>query len=331
MIRSTKVPQDAIQTWIELQLSESPLRARSLIATLLGDAIAPHGGAVWLGGLITLAAAFGLNERLIRTSVFRATEEGWLQAQRHGRLSLYRLSPAGLRRFNVASRLIYAPIDPPWDGSWVQVVLPKHSELQGERTDLRRELEWLGYRLIAPGIMLRPGSDTDAAAEVLASLGVQDKTMLLMTRDATVPACKPLADVTASHWELDKVAQAYQRLTESWQPLLAWLQATAINDAPGNPAASRPDLALTGLQAFQIRTLAIHAFRRCVLSDPQFPQALLPQPWPGRDAYASCAAIYRTVFAASEQYLAEHLQGPPGHDAWPSGNTELHQRFGGLR
>ena len=34
------------------------------MVTVWGDAIAPHGGAVWLSGLIRLLAPLGLNERL---------------------------------------------------------------------------------------------------------------------------------------------------------------------------------------------------------------------------------------------------------------------------
>ncbi|MDN5872183.1 MAG: phenylacetic acid degradation operon negative regulatory protein PaaX, partial [Nitrococcus sp.] len=58
------------------QLSEEfracrPVRAGSLIITVYGDAIAPRGGTVWLGSLIALLTPLGLNQRLVRTSVFR--------------------------------------------------------------------------------------------------------------------------------------------------------------------------------------------------------------------------------------------------------------------
>ena len=42
-----------------------------------------------------------------------------------------------------------------------------------------------------------------------------------------------------------------------------------------------------------IRTLLIHAYRRVQLHDPMLPLDLLPQPWPGSDAYALAQAIYR--------------------------------------
>lgn len=41
---------------------QTPIRASSLIITLYGDAVEPHGGTVWLGSLIGLLEPFGINE-----------------------------------------------------------------------------------------------------------------------------------------------------------------------------------------------------------------------------------------------------------------------------
>ena len=62
-----------------------------------------------LGGLIDLLAPLGINERLVRTSVFRLAREGWLKAKPIGRESLYRLTRDGARRFRQAYRRIYSP------------------------------------------------------------------------------------------------------------------------------------------------------------------------------------------------------------------------------
>src|SRR5208337_2012696 len=105
-----------IDRWIRRELARAPLKAKSLVITVWGDAIAPHGGAVWLSGLIRLLAPLGLNERLVRTSVYRLAREGWLSAQQDGRRSLYRLTALGLTRFEHAYRRIYAPPESDWDG-----------------------------------------------------------------------------------------------------------------------------------------------------------------------------------------------------------------------
>ena len=55
-----------------------PVRAKSLLITIFGDTLEPRGGGVWLASLIQLAKPIGLSERLVRTSVYRLTQEKWL-------------------------------------------------------------------------------------------------------------------------------------------------------------------------------------------------------------------------------------------------------------
>ena len=74
--------RQSLDTWIAKQRRQPTLRAKSLVMTVFGDAIAPRGGSVWLGSLISLLDPLGISERLVRTSVFRLTEEGWLEASR---------------------------------------------------------------------------------------------------------------------------------------------------------------------------------------------------------------------------------------------------------
>jgi phenylacetic acid degradation operon negative regulatory protein len=65
-----------IRRWIQRDLATHPPRAPSLVVTVWGDALAPHGGIVWLRTLFRLLGAFGMNERLVRTSVFRLATDG---------------------------------------------------------------------------------------------------------------------------------------------------------------------------------------------------------------------------------------------------------------
>ncbi|MCE9569640.1 MAG: phenylacetic acid degradation operon negative regulatory protein PaaX, partial [Rhodocyclales bacterium] len=41
-----------ISQWVDDFLDQHPTRANSLIITVYGDFIAPHGGTVWLGSFI---------------------------------------------------------------------------------------------------------------------------------------------------------------------------------------------------------------------------------------------------------------------------------------
>lgn len=112
-----------ISQWIEKRLGERPPRANSLIITVYGDMIAPHGGAVWLGGFIRLVEPLGLNARLVRTSVFRLSREKWLVSEQIGRRSYYGLTETGRRRFEHAYRRIYEDSRDAWDGDWRVVLL----------------------------------------------------------------------------------------------------------------------------------------------------------------------------------------------------------------
>ena len=118
--------------WIDHFLTSEPPRHKSLVMTLCGDTIAPHGGAFWLGSMIELLGPLGVSDRLVRTSVFRLVQEGWLVASREGRRSRYALEPKALPRFERANRRIYSAPGLHWDGRWTFVLAPNGS-IDGDR------------------------------------------------------------------------------------------------------------------------------------------------------------------------------------------------------
>ena len=74
--------------------------------------------------------------------------------------------------------------------------------------------------------------------------------------------------------------------------------------------------------------MLIHAYRRVQLHDPMLPLALLPQPWPGSEAYALAQAIYRLVWAPAERHLMDVLRREDAEA--PEADAGLYERFGGL-
>ena len=86
--------------------------------------------------------------------------------------------------------------------------------------------------------------------------------------------------------------------------------------------------AIDAEQAFVIRSLLTHAYRRVQLHDPQLPVELLPEPWPGSQAYALARALYRITYAAAEEHIVATLRREdeqvPQLEAW------FYERFGGL-
>jgi phenylacetic acid degradation operon negative regulatory protein len=311
--RSVSTPDPRAARWIAREIAGARLRAPSLIITVWGDAIAPHGGAVMLAGLFRLLAPFGFNERRIRTGVFRLAREGWLQGTPVGRRSLYRLTRDGVRRFEQAYRRIYAPPETRWDESWELVLLD--GPTGADRRRLREELGWEGFASVGPGILAHPARTPSAIPRIAAALGVSRRILTVRAHDDARLGGAALADVAPRAWDLAAVGADYRRFLRRFGAVI-----DRFRDAAGD--ARDPE------QCFVVRMLLIHAFRRVLLRDPQLPAALLPLDWPGAAAYALCRDFYRLTHRAAELHLTATLEGP--HGRLPRANAAFYRRFRGL-
>jgi phenylacetic acid degradation operon negative regulatory protein len=249
----------------------------------------------------------------VRTSVFRLAQEGWLVASREGRRSSYALLPEARPRFERANRRIYAPPGLDWDGSWTLLLAPGGSIDASLRAAVRKELEWEGYAMLAPGLLAHPAGAPDSLAEILARVDGAGRIFACRATELEGIDARPLGELVNEGWNLSGVIDSYRRFIADFSPLLALLQ----TQAPAPQA------------AFVMRSLLIHAYRRVQLHDPMLPLALLPKPWPGSDAYALAQAIYRLTWAPAEQYLMDVLRRED--DAAPQAETAFYERFGGLR
>lgn len=253
-----------------------PIRAGSLIVTLYGDAIAPRGGSLWLGSLNHLMAPFGIEPGLVRTAMSRLVSEGWFERNRVGKSSYYKLSPRGADEFAEAGELIYRVSEEPWDGRLGIVVLM--SEDAKSRQVRREALAGAGYGQLAPNVMIHPRPAT------LPSPAADD---ILQTTTADAEFAS-LARLAASAWSLEPLAAAYTSFIEDIGPLAR---------------SSRSIERLTETDAFLLRILLIHEWRRIVLRDPALPRELLPPDWPGTRARDLCATVYRAAREGCERFL----------------------------
>lgn len=290
----------------------TPIRASSLIITLYGDAIEPHGGTVWLGSLIKALEPMGINERLIRTSIFRLTKEGWLSADKVGRRSYYSLTGSGRRRFEKAFKRVYSATVPAWDGEWCLVVL---SQLSADRRkQVREELEWMGFGAISPTVLASPRCDMTEVNTSLQDMNALEDSIVFETRSQEVLASRALRLQVRESWGIEELGKHYSQFITLFRPL--W-QALKEQDS------LRPE------DCFLARTLLVHEYRRLLLRDPQLPDELLPGDWEGRAARQLCRNIYRLVFAPAEDWLNEVLETADG--PLPHAGESFYQRFGGLR
>ena len=256
--------------------SRRTLRTGSLITTVFGDSIAPRGGTVWLGSLITAMHEFGINERLVRTSVFRLVQDGWLQSRQVGRRSYYSLTEEGRARFEQATQKIYGEPASDWDGKWTTVLL--NSIDSSSRDAVRKELGWLGFGALSSSVLAHPSPDMGGLDLALQRLDVADDVVVMSGE--TVRNEASMRRLAQSSWNLAEIDEGYESFVSRFRPLIA---------AYGKDANVSPK------SAFLVRTLLIQEYRKVLLRDPQLPTELLPAGWHGTAAYLLCRNLYRAI------------------------------------
>lgn len=302
--------ESASKVLVEEFRSRTTLRAGSLITTVFGDSIAPRGGTVWLGSLITAMREFGVNERLVRTSVFRLAQDGWLQSKQIGRRSYYSLTEEGRERFEQATQKIYGEPASAWDGEWTTILM---SGLDPASKDVvRRELGWLGFGSLSPNVLAHPAPDMANLDLALARMGLADELVVMTGRTVrNEPAMRALVK---DSWNLADIDAGYASFVERFRPLI---------NAHGKGAEMSPK------SAFLVRTLLIQEYRKILLRDPQLPAELLPADWHGTGAYQLCRNLYQAVYAAADDYLGKVMESAEG--PLPPPGAAFMRRFGGLQ
>jgi phenylacetic acid degradation operon negative regulatory protein len=265
------------------------LRANSVLITVYGDVMAQRGQAVWLGSLIALADLFSLSSRLVRTSAFRLTADDWLTCTRLGRRSFYGLTGAGLQRVQHAERRIYDFKLPEWDGRWTLAILGTGIPAS-MRLHLKRELRWEGFGELSANVLAHPHASHPSLKEIIRTAGAEENIVVLSAESIANYSRKPLQALMQSVFKLDQVETAFKQFVARFEPVL--------KHAAG----------LSPAEAFFVRTLLIHEYRKVLLRDPNLPQALLPKSWSGLHARQLCEALYDQLMGSSEAFLLAQVQ-----------------------
>jgi phenylacetic acid degradation operon negative regulatory protein len=277
------------------QLKREPSRTGSIVITVFGDAIVPRGGSVWLGTLLEFFKTIDTDSGVVRTAMSRLATDGWLERNKVGRHSFYRLVNKGRQTFDAATKHIYDQQPSDWTGRF-ELLLISNGE---DRDNSREALKNAGFGSPLPGVWVAPSGapiPEEATGAIRLEVAAEDDSGRRLLSES---------------WPLDRTADAYQKFIKTFEPLRGWIGRSR------SPADA---------DAFTARILLIHYYRRVVLRDPLLPTALLPADWPGGAARQLCGDIYRGLLPASEQWLDRYGTNEAG--PLPAAGEELAHRFG---
>ncbi|MDP1868619.1 MAG: phenylacetic acid degradation operon negative regulatory protein PaaX, partial [Bradyrhizobium sp.] len=119
------------------QLKREPSRTGSIVITVFGDAIVPRGGSVWLGTLLEFFRSIDIDSGVVRTAMSRLAADGWLERDKVGRNSFYRLAGKGRQTFDAATRHIYDPQPAEWTGRFELLLIGNGGDRDAAREALK--------------------------------------------------------------------------------------------------------------------------------------------------------------------------------------------------
>ena len=278
-----------IQARVHSWRSAPHISARSVLVTILGDALLPVSQSAWLSQLFKLAEPFRFSSRLVRTSLFRLADEGWAASERHGRQSKYMLTPLAEREFADAAARIYSNDRPALDGQWTLVLFDGTQMPLRERDRLSRHLGWHGFIALERGVLASPICGVEATRQILAEAFPQLHPAIA---EAEFPDIGDLVreGFFSSAFRFDEIEKAYHSFVDAYAEI-----SDQIED-------------LSPMGAYCTRVMLIHDLRRINLRMPPLPGELLPTPWSGDEAYTLAGRLYPKLCRASAPTLGDVLE-----------------------
>ena len=277
---------------------DRPIRAWSLIVTIFGDVVVPRGGSLWLGTLLPIMNAAGIAAGVVRTATSRLVDDGWLERDKAGRNSFYRLSANARDESERAAARIYAADDVHAAADWTLAITQAPSIV--DRARQRDGLLKRGAGQLATDVFILP-------LQVPAPITGDAAAIMLRVSPRDAADARALA---RQAWPLDDIAAAYARYNAIFAPTAGSLAAAT---------------GLSDLDALVLRLLVVHELRRIALRDPGLPRACLGPDWPGVPARQVAATIWHATLAPSERWLDRHGRTLAGELPKPSLN--LRDRF----
>ena len=233
--------------------------ARGLLFTLLGEFVLPGGGTAWTSAVLASFARLGIEEKTTRQALMRTAASGWLDPEKVGRRTRWRLTASAQKMLTEGADRIYSFTGPgeSWDGRWLLVYARIPESDRRARHVVQSRLTWAGFGSLGAGLWISPHPDREAEAiGVLREAGVAADAHVFVARRSG------LADVqvmVAAAWDLGAIEDRYEEFIEEFR-----------GTAPADVLARQVEI--------------VHAWRRFPSIDPVLPRELLPARWSGLKA-----------------------------------------------
>ncbi|MEO1494729.1 MAG: PaaX family transcriptional regulator C-terminal domain-containing protein [Pseudomonadota bacterium] len=259
------------------------LRTWSVIVSVFGDTALTRGSRMPASVLGQILAPLGIEPGAMRTALSRLAKDGWIESERSGRTSTYKLTAPALSESGVASQAIYGRTRPVTEASPRLMLWPENRDIP------------VDARLIP----LRRGAGLWLGGEIPAAL----LSGALMAAEISDPIPDWVQAVVAS----PELADQIHELMTCFQPLRDLMQ--------GSPT-------LLPVEAVAARVALTHAWRRIALRVPRVPNDFLPEHWPEPACRRFVLDLHKDLSALADPWLDAYLKGMPD-EATPNVSQKL--------
>jgi len=257
----------------------------TIIFSLYGQYVLPRGGEIWIGSLIQALATLDFNAGAVRALVSRMQRKGFLQSQRVGRLSFYRLTDLGLKEVHWGGDRAFIPPDNKWDRRWTVVTYSVPEKQRDRRDALRRSLNGLGFGALAPGTWISSRPLSPEAEKKWQESGVWE--YLEVFRADHLGPSDPSTLVAHAWPQLLVLGDRYRSYVAGYELVLRHFEAGMLDDEV----------------CFVARLRSLFEFVAITLNDPALPPSLLPEDWPRPSAQLLFKELQHALAEPAEHFF----------------------------
>jgi len=263
---------------------------RTLLVEFLGAFVRRNDGWAPVSAMVALMGEVGLDGPAVRTLVSRLKSRGWLEPDKRGRTSGYRLSAAALASLAEGDDVVWrARQEVSLDDGWTLVTFSVPESERAKRHLLRSRLTGLGFGNIGPGIWIAPARVLGPARSLLSRLGLLQFVDLFTAQVAPGGDDEEaLAGLIRRGWDLAELDEQYHAfLADHEHVARRW----AID-----PGSDR--------EAFRDYVLALNQWRPLPFKDPGLPRELLGPDWAGARAGELFVRLVDLLEAPAQRHAA---------------------------